>query len=320
MIIHRSFSEISEPLHNPVVTIGNFDGVHLGHREIFRRLKQAAREGDGVSVVVTFDPHPLRVVTSTRNIRLINTLEEKITLIEASGVDYLIIIPFDSDFAAIPSGEFIEKYLIGIIGTRKLIIGYDYAFGRNREGDFAMLCRYGDRFGFTVEELAPISRGETTYSSSLIRRMIAAGDVADVVRYLGRHFSLGGRVVHGAHRGKSLGFPTANIVTDKELIPADGVYAVKVKLNDRLYDGACNIGNNPTFGAAEISIETFIFDFDGELYDQELRIYFIERLRGEKRFNSTDELKRAIADDVANCRRILAATPLVVYSEYLEGI
>jgi riboflavin kinase/FMN adenylyltransferase len=320
MIIYRCFSEITAPLVNPVVTIGNFDGVHLGHREIFRRLKQSARELGGVSVVITFDPHPLRVVNSHRDVTLINTLDEKITLIEASGVDYLIIIPFDISFAATPSAEFIEKYLVGIIGTKKLIIGYDYAFGRNREGNFAMLSSFGSRFGFDVEELAPINCGETIYSSSLIRRMIAAGEVADIVRFLGRHFSLGGRVVHGANRGKTLGFPTANIATDKELIPGEGVYAVKVKINDRLYDGACNIGTNPTFDGTELSIEAFIFDFVGELYDQELRVYFIERLRGEIKFSSVEELKEAIAADVAACRRILATTPLVTYSEYLEEL
>jgi riboflavin kinase/FMN adenylyltransferase len=271
-------------------------------------------------VVITFDPHPLRVVQSHREVRLINTLEEKITLIEASGVDYLIIIPFDREFAAIPPAEFVEKYLVGIIGTRRLIIGYDYAFGRNREGNFAMLSSFGSRLGFEVEELAPINCGDTTYSSSLIRRMIAAGEVAGIVPYLGRHFSLGGRVVHGASRGKALGFPTANIRTDKELIPADGVYAVKVRIDDRLYDGACNIGNNPTFDGTELSIEAFIFDFAGELYDRELRVYFIERLRGEVRFSSVAELKEAIAADVAACRRILAATPLVTYSEYLEEL
>lgn len=320
MIIYRSFTEITAPLHNPVVTLGNFDGVHLGHREIFRRLKQSAQSIDGVSVVVTFDPHPLRVVASTRDIRLINTLEEKITLIEASGVDYLIIIPFDKPFSSITPAEFIENYLVGIVGTKILVIGYDYAFGRNREGNFAMLSSYGSKFGFTVEEMAPINCGDTIYSSSLIRRMISEGNVTDVVRFLGRHFSLGGRVVHGAHRGKVLGFPTANIQTDKELIPADGVYAVKVRINDMLYDGACNIGNNPTFDAAEASIEVFIFDFDAELYDQEVRIYFIQRLRGEVKFASIDELKQAIADDVMQCRRILAVTPLVSYNEYLENL
>lgn len=320
MIIHRSIAEITAPLPNPVVTIGNFDGVHLGHREIFRRLKQAAREIGGVSVVITFDPHPLRVVNYSKNVRLINTLDEKITLIEASGIDYLIIIPFDLQFAAISSVDFIKNFLVGRLGVKKLIVGYDYAFGRNREGDFEMLRSYGEKLSFAVEELSPINCGETIYSSTLIRQMIAAGEVAQVVQYLGRHFSLGGTVVHGANRGRTLGYPTANILTAKELIPADGVYAVKVKIEERIYDGACNIGTNPTFGATPVSIEAFLFDFDGELYGRDLRVYFIERIRQEIKFASSDDLKKAIADDVATCRRILATTPLVVYSEYLEGI
>lgn len=320
MIIYRSLSEIHAPLENPVITIGNFDGVHLGHREIFRRLKKSARELDGVSVVVTFAPHPLRVVKSTNDLKLINTLEEKITLIETSGVDYLIIIPFDLEFAAIPPVEFIEKILVKKIGMKKIIIGYDYAFGRNREGNFQMLSSYGKTFSYEVEELSPISSGERVYSSTLIRKMVDNGEVSNVVKFLGRHFSLGGKVVHGANRGKGLGFPTANISTDKELIPAEGVYAVKVKINDRLYDGACNIGKNPTFGFNDVSIEVYIFEFDAELYDQELRIYFIQRLRGEVKFATVDELKQAIEADVTECRRILATTPLLVYSEYLEGI
>lgn len=320
MIIYRSLSEIPAPLENSVITIGNFDGVHLGHREIFRRLKKSARELDGVSVVVTFTPHPLRVVKSTNAIKLINTLDEKITLIETSGVDYLIIIPFDLEFAAIPPAEFIEKILVGKIGMKKIIIGYDYAFGRNREGNFQMLSSYGKTFSYEVEELSPIRSGERVYSSTLIRKMVDNGEVSNVVKFLGRHFSLGGKVVHGANRGKGLGFPTANIATNKELIPAEGVYAVKVKINDGLYDGACNIGKNPTFGSNDISIEVYIFEFDAELYDQELRIYFIQRLRGEVKFATVDELKQAIASDVTECRRILATTPLLVYSEYLEGI
>jgi riboflavin kinase/FMN adenylyltransferase len=150
--------------------------------------------------------------------------------------------------------------------------------------------------------------------------MISEGNVSDVVRFLGRHFSLAGSVVHGAHRGKTLGFPTANISTDKELIPADGVYAVKVKINDRLYDAACNIGSNPTFGSAPVSIEVFILDFTMELYESEIRVYFIERIREERKFDSVDELKKAISEDVAKCRLILESTALVVYNEYLEDV
>jgi len=320
MIVYRSTEDIRTPLLNAVVTIGNFDGVHLGHREIFRKLKSSAREIGGVSVVITFDPHPLKVVPSTRTVALINTLDEKITLIEASGIDYLLIINFDPDFAAMSATDFVERILVGKIGLKRLIIGYDYAFGKQREGNVSLLKKLGLRFTFDVEELLPISDGSIIYSSSLIREMIADGAVAEVIRYLGRNFSIAGRVVHGANRGKSLGFPTANIATDKELIPADGVYAVKVKIEDRLYDAACNIGFNPTFDSVKKTIEVFIFDLNEDLYGKEIRVYFFERLRSEQRFDSINELAAAITADVARCRKILASTQLVVYREYLEDM
>lgn len=320
MIVYRSIDQITLPLQNPVVTIGNFDGVHLGHREIFRKLKHAAKEIGGVSMVITFDPHPLKVLPSTRSITLINTVEEKINLIEASGVDYLLIIKFDPVFASLSAAEFIERILIGKIGLKRLIIGYDYAFGKGREGDIALLRTLANKHLFNVEELPPISDGSINYSSSLIRKMIADGAVAEVIRYLGRNFSIAGRVIHGDDRGKSLGFPTANIATDKELIPADGVYAVKVKIDEMLYDAACNIGFNPTFETRNKSIEVFIFDLDADLYGKEIRLYFFERLRTEKRFDSTHELVTAITADVARCREILSSSQLVVYREYLEGV
>lgn len=320
MILFRSLEEITASLRDAVVTIGNFDGVHLGHREIFRKLKREAAEIGGVSVVVTFDPHPLKVLPTTRSVTLINTVEEKITLIEASGVDYLVIIPFNMEFAAISAEEFVRDILLARLGMQRLVIGHDYAFGRNREGNVKLLRRLGNELSFVVEELAPITDGQVVYSSSLVRRMILAGDVADVVHFLGRNFSVAGRVVHGEKRGKLLGFPTANIATDKELIPADGVYAVKVRIAEVLYDGACNIGHNPTFQGGKRTVEVFIFDFAGELYGEEVRIYFFERLRGEEKFATVEELVTAIGRDVAQCRRILSERQLVVYSDYLEGL
>jgi riboflavin kinase/FMN adenylyltransferase len=320
MIIYRSLAEIDTPLRDAVVTIGNFDGVHLGHREIFRKLKREAAEIGGVSVVVTFDPHPLKVLSTPRSVTLINTVEEKITLIEASGVDYLVIIPFTMEFAAIAAEEFVRGVLLARLGMKRLVIGHDYAFGRNREGNVNLLRRLGAELDFAVEELAPITDGTVVYSSSLVRRMILAGEVADVVHFLGRNFSVAGRVVHGEKRGKLLGFPTANIATDKELIPLDGVYAVKVRIADTLYDAACNIGNNPTFHGGKRTVEVFIFDFTGELYGEEVRVYFFERLRGEEKFANVEELAAAIGRDVARCRTILAERQLVVYSDYLEGL
>ncbi|MBU5612577.1 bifunctional riboflavin kinase/FAD synthetase [Geomonas azotofigens] len=305
MVIFRNVSEIKEKLRRPVVTIGNFDGVHLGHREIFRRVRELARELGGVSVVITFAPHPLKVLAAHKEVRLITTCREKEALIEGSGIDYLLEIPFDRTFAAMPATEFLQRVLVDAIGLERLVIGYDYAFGRGREGDVKLLRELGTRFGYSVEELQPISDGATVYSSTAVRRLVSAGDVAAASQLLGRHFSITGKVVHGHERGRGLGFPTANIDTDKDLIPSVGVYAVKVCLGDRLFDGACNIGPNPTFGNARLSIEVFLLDFEGDLYGREITLFFIERLRGEKRFAGLDELKQAIAADVARCREIL---------------
>ena len=206
MKIIRELSDI-KGLKNPVVTIGNFDGVHMGHRQIFRMLKKAAADIDGVSVVITFSPHPLRVLPSVKKLRLINTPEEKEILLEASGVDYLIVIPFTRQFAAISAEEFVRDILVGKIGIKKLIIGYDYAFGRNREGNVELLARLGKEYSFALETLPPVGNENTVYSSTNIRKMIEHGNVRDVVALLGRHFSLAGKVIHGHHRGKVLGFP-----------------------------------------------------------------------------------------------------------------
>jgi riboflavin kinase/FMN adenylyltransferase len=305
MVIFRGISQIKEKLRRPAVTIGNFDGVHLGHREIFRRVRSLARESGGVSVVITFVPHPLKVVSVHQEVRLITTSREKEALIEGSGIDYLLEIPFDKAFASVPAAEFVERVLVDAIGVERLVIGYDYAFGRGREGDVGLLKQLGARFGFTVEELTPISDGSTVYSSTAVRRMVSAGDVAGASQVLGRHFAVTGQVVHGHERGHGLGFPTANVETEKDLIPAAGVYAVKACLGDRLLDGACNIGANPTFGNDRLSIEVFLLDFDEDLYGREITLFFIERLRGEKRFATLQELKEAIAADVARCREIL---------------
>jgi len=318
MHIFRSIEEITAKLPNPVATIGNFDGVHLGHREIFRRVKREAAVLGGVSLVITFVPHPIKMLGLRKEFRLINTYAEKELLLEASGVDYLLTIPFTAEFAAIGAEQFVRDILVGTIGIRKLIIGYDYAFGKDREGDVAMLRRLGDELGFAVEVLDPIASGGLVYSSTAVRRMVAEGDVRGVVRLIGRHFSIGGTVVHGRQRGKGLGFPTANLRTDKELIPKPGVYAVKVKVEDATYDGACNIGDNPTFGNGSLSIEVFIFDFDGDIYGREVRLYFVDRIRDEVTFPNPEALQVAIARDVARCREILRDVAIIEYREYLS--
>ena len=305
MVIFSSISEIKEKLRHPAVTIGNFDGVHLGHREIFRRVRELARAQGGVSVVVTFSPHPLQVVSPGTGLKLITTSEEKRKLIEESGIDYLLEIPFDRAFAATPAREFVERVLVGAIGIESLVIGYDYAFGRGREGNVNLLRELGERYSFRVEVLEPIAGGGVVYSSTAVRNMVQEGDVKGVVSVLGRHYEVTGTVVHGHRRGHDLGFPTANLETAKELIPAPGVYAVKVRVGEQYLDGACNIGYNPTFGNESISLEVHLLDFDGDIYGRRVTLVFIERLRGEMRFNGVEELKEAIAADVARCRSIL---------------
>jgi riboflavin kinase / FMN adenylyltransferase len=318
MIIFRNPDEIQGKLTDTVVTIGNFDGVHLGHREIFRRVRKAADDLASVSVVISFVPHPLKLLPSTRSLRLITPYAEKESLIAASGVDYLVIIPFTEEFASIPATDFVRRILVGLVGMKKLIIGYDYAFGRNRAGNVALLRQLGNELGFSVEVLEPIGNGDTVYSSTGIRELIAQGDVRGVVALLGRHFSFNGTVIHGHHRGKVLGFPTANLATGNELIPKNGVYAVKVYVDGTVFDGACSIGSNPTFGDEITSIEVFIFDFQGELYGRELRLFFVERIRGERKFPDAATLQEAIKNDVIKCREILEYTSIIEYHEPLE--
>lgn len=319
MVIFKSVSEIKEKLSHPVVTIGNFDGVHLGHREIFRRVREAARARGGVSVVITFVPHPLQVLSPDRGVKLITTPGEKECLIEASGIDYLLEIPFDLAFASISAAQFVEQVLVGSIGVECLVIGYDYAFGRGREGDVTLLRQLGERYSFEVELLDPISNGSTVYSSTAVRNMVGEGDVKGVVSVLGRHYVVIGTVVHGHRRGRGLGFPTANLDTEQQLLPAAGVYAVKARIGASLYDGACNIGTNPTFDNDKVSLEVFLFDFDGDLYGREVSLFFIDRLRGEMRFPDAEALRQAIAADVARCRTILKDATIVEYHLETRG-
>jgi len=318
MRIIRQLDECCPPLERGVVTIGNFDGVHLGHREIFRRVVRRARELNGLATVLTFVPHPLKVLTPERAPRLLNTYAEKERLIAASCIDVLAAIPFDREMAEMPPETFVREILVARLGICHLIVGYDYAFGRNREGDVDFLRRAGKQAGFSVEMLEPIRRGEEVFSSTLVRRRLAAGDVAGAVALLGRHFNLEGRVIHGASRGRSLGFPTANLLTDKEVLPRPGVYAVKVRLDEQIFDGVMNIGFNPTFGTERISLEVHLLDFSADLYDRSLRVYFVERLREEMVFSSVDDLVCQIRRDVDRARQLLADREVIVYRDYLD--
>lgn len=313
MIVYRTLDEIAGRLRNAVVTIGNFDGVHRGHREIFRMVVDLSSRMGGVSVVVTFIPHPLKVLAPERDFRLITTYGEKERLIAESGVDCLVTIPFSRCLASIAAGDFVRDILVGRIGMKALIVGYDYAFGKNREGDASLLRTLGAELGFSVDVLEQIGTGDEGFSSSMVRKMIAEGNVKGVVRLLGRYFSVGGKVVHGYHRGRLLGFPTANVRVEEELLPEPGVYAVKVEWEGNVRDGACNIGTNPTFHGSMVTVEVHLLDFDGDLYARRLRLYFVDRVRDEREFSGIHSLQEAIRHDVATCREMLRNSGVIRY-------
>lgn len=318
MKIVRSLNALHPPSGGTVVTIGNFDGVHLGHREIFRRVTGAARARQAAATVVTFEPHPLRLLAPSSAPPRINTPVEKVRLMRASCIDLLVILPFTRKLAALSAADFVRNILVDRLGVRHLVIGYDYAFGRNREGTTAFLAQAAKEHGFTLEVLEPLRVGEEVYSSTRIRQALLQGNVAGVVGVLGRHFTLDGKVVAGEGRGRQLGFPTANLATVKELLPCDGVYAARVRHGRRMYDAVVNLGKRPTFAGAEPSLEIHLLDFSGDLYGARLRIYFVERLRDEQRFPSAEALQATIRGDIVKARAVLAETRVLVYRETFD--
>jgi riboflavin kinase / FMN adenylyltransferase len=288
-----------------VVTIGNFDGVHRGHTEIFAHLKQKSIVRGLPSVVVTFEPHPLKILAPESAPSLITTFEQKCALIEDSGIDYLIIIPFSKEFSQVSAHDFVLKTLCSALGMRHIIIGHDYAFGRGREGNFKTLAHLGTLNGFTLEDLPPIGEEGVVFSSSLVRSAVADGDMAAASLILGRYYQISGIVVHGRDIGQALGFPTANIATSNELFPCDGVYAVMVEVDGQCVKGACNIGFNPTFDRDMRTIEVFLLDYSNDIYDQVVPVHFVQRLRPEQKFSDISALKKAISRDVEDTRNVL---------------
>ncbi len=290
----------------PVVTIGNFDGCHIGHQKIFERVKSHAARLDGVSVVYTFTPHPASVIKGVTP-QLIFTVEEKIEAVRCLGMDYLVIAPFTREVADTDPEKFIRDTVVTRIGAQGVVVGHDFAFGRKAMGDIPFLKRVGAQMGFFVECVDPVKSDDAVISSSYIRKLILSGDVAGAGKLMKFPFRIHGPVVHGMSRGKGLGFPTANVRPDKELIPAYGVYAVYIYLRDRKLEGVVNIGNNPTFGDMGTSIEAFIFDLDEDIYGQELTVEFIEHVRGEIKFADKEYLIEQIGADCRAAREILKA-------------
>ncbi len=306
MKIFRQISEFTSPCH-PVVTVGVFDGVHKGHLEIIDKLSAIAKANNCESVVITFEPHPRLVLPHHAELKLLQTLDEKLERFEIAGVDSVLVIPFDREFAKISPHDFINNILVDQIHLSHVITGYDHFFGQNRQGDFDMLAQMGKQYDFTVDELQMVTVGNNTVSSSSVRRALLDGDVRLAANMLGYVYSITGEVVVGNKIGRNIGFPTANLKPSNahKLVPGQGVYASIVKSKGINYKGMANIGYRPTIDADHLTIEVNIFDFDQDIYGQEITLSFVERIRNEKRFNSLGDLQLQLANDKIVASRML---------------
>ncbi len=296
-------------LDNAVVTTGTFDGVHIGHRRILTRLQESAQRSGGESVLFTLFPHPRLVLQPDLDLKLITSLEEKVYLLEKTGLDHLVVFPFTQEFSKTSSLEFVRNILVNAIGAKKLVIGYDHHFGRNREGTFEHLKEFGPVYGFDVEEIPAQDIDDVKVSSTKIRKALLQGDVALANNYLNHEFMLSGFVVRGNRLGSKLGYPTANIELKDahKIVPADGVYAVKTEriADNKVYTGMCNIGHRPTVSGVSKTIEVNLFDFNDDLYGEQIRLFFVKRLRDELKFNGLDELIAQLKKDEKHSREIL---------------
>ncbi len=303
MIIISNLDNLPKDIKNPVVTIGNFDGVHWAHQAIFRKVKERARDLHGTSVVITFEPHPIRVMSPEKIKPLLTLLEQKRELVINQGIDIFLLIEFTQKFAAISARDFVKDILVDKLGIKEIVVGYDYAFGHNREGNIKILKEMGQQFSFNVHQVDPVYTGKTLVSSTSIRKLIMDGKVSEAKQLLGRNYQIRGEVIRGRNRGRPLlGFPTANLKLVDELIPKEGVYIVTVDIGGKIYQGLTNIGFNPTFKDKTLSVETYIFDLSANILRQKIKINFLSRLRDEITFASAKELSQQISRDIKQAR------------------
>ncbi|THD33115.1 bifunctional riboflavin kinase/FAD synthetase [uncultured Flavobacterium sp.] len=288
-----------KPNRNTVATLGTFDGVHLGHKKIIERLTQEAEKSNTESLVLTFFPHPRMVLQGNSVIQLLNTIQEKAELLESIGLQNLIIHPFDESFSQLSAEEFVKTILVDQFQIKKIIIGHDHRFGKNRSADINDLIAYGKIYDFEVEQISAQEIDEVSISSTKIRKALLSGDIQLANEYLGYNYFITGTVVKGRQLGRTIGFPTANLKIEEEykLIPLNGVYIVKSYWNGKEIFGMMNIGTNPTVDGKERTIETNFLDLEEDLYGKEMRIYFLQRIRSEEKFDSIDTLKAAIEND-----------------------
>ena len=291
-----------------VVTVGTFDGVHRGHWAVLQEIRERARATGRRSVLVTFHPHPLRIVRPEHAPPLLTTPEEKKEILAESGLDWAVFLSFTRALSRYEPRRFVEEILVRRLRVEELVIGYDHGFGRGRSGDADTLRRIGDELGFAVDVVPPVEAGDEAISSTRIRRAVGEGDVVTARRGLGRPYALRGLVVRGDGRGRDLGFPTANlrVSSSDKLVPAPGIYAVRGVLRRGTFPGALHVGPRPTFGGSASTIELHLMDFDGDVYGEEVRVDFVERLRDVQPFDSVEALVEQMRDDVERARRALA--------------
>lgn len=310
MELVEHIDKIEKPYKNAVITIGNFDGVHIGHQALFHEVIEKADEISGTSIVMTFEPHPIRLLMQNGQPPMITLYEQKVELIESSGIDVLICVPFTREFAAISAKEFVEDILLRRIGMKAIVVGKDYTFGKNREGNLDLLQTYAGNLGFAVivADWIQTSNGQPNrISSTRARKLVMEGNVAEAQKLLGRYYQIRGEVTTGHNRGgRLLGFPTANITLYDELCPKTGVYAVTTEFGDKHRKGVANIGYSPTFGDQAFTVEVHILDFNENIYGKQIRVNFVQRIRDEIKFPNISELSDQIKKDIIMARKILS--------------
>jgi riboflavin kinase/FMN adenylyltransferase len=287
-----------------IVTLGNFDGIHLGHQALVRHTVEQARADGCPSVVLTFEPHPLKVLAPERAPKLILTHKDKMQLLQTLGVDVVVVQGFDSVFAALEAEQFVDRFLVHRLRAKRVWVGRDLRFGRGRKGGIEDLTRWGAEKGFTVGVVEPILVDGVRVSSSRIRQLVEEGRLDEVVPLLGRYHFVSGRVVSGNRRGRELGFPTANISSRTEVLPRDGIYATLLECREKKLQSVSSVGVNPTFGDGPRTVESFILNFNDDIYGEPIKLFFLRRLRDEQKFPSVERLLEQIRDDVARAKAI----------------
>ncbi|MBT3621248.1 MAG: bifunctional riboflavin kinase/FAD synthetase [Flavobacteriales bacterium] len=307
MKVYHSIEQFPSDIKS-ILTIGTFDGVHKGHQYVLDRLNEIAKKEGGESVLLTFYPHPRHVLhPDDQALKLLNSIEEKIKELEKSGLQHFIIHQFTPEFSRTKSINFIRDLLVNKLQMKYMVVGYDHHFGRNREGSYDDLVSFSELYDFKLEQIPPQDEGDVTVSSTKIRKLLLAGDIEIANTYLGYPYLLTGKVVKGNEIGRTISYPTANIALENKwkLIPADGVYAVKVVVGEMLYYGMLNIGNRPTISDGDRVIEVHVFNFSADIYGADIRVEFVKRVRDEKQFDSLGALKSQLKIDENKCRRYL---------------